>query len=101
MTRGDRRRNARRELKAANTPITRKHAESAATGARASEPGCDYDRLVFSKRTRATRRRKAADWRQRQRPLDEIFQKDAKRTRRRHAWSTAAEIALAVVDMLP
>jgi hypothetical protein len=68
-------------------------------------PCCDYDRLVFSKRTRARRRRQAADWRQRQRqpehPLDEIFKKDAKRTQRRHAWSTAVEVLLAIVDALP
>jgi hypothetical protein len=62
-----------------------------------------YDRLVFSNRTGAKRRRKADDWGQRQpeHPLDETFQQDAKRTRRRHGLSTAVEVALAVLEMLP
>jgi len=67
------------------------------------EPSCDYDWFMFSKRTRANRRGEAADRPQRQpeHPLDEIFQKDAKRIRRRHGWSAAVEVALAVLDMLP
>ena len=67
------------------------------------EPSCGYDWVMFSKRTRVNRRGEAADRRQRQpeHPLDEIFQKDAKRIRRRHGWSAAVEVALAVLDMLP
>ena len=58
---------------------------------------------MFSKRTRAKRRREAADWPQRQpeHPLDEILEKDATRIRRRHGWSAVVEVALTVLDMLP
>jgi hypothetical protein len=58
---------------------------------------------MLSKRTRAKRGREAADAPQPQpeHPLDEIFEKDAKRIRRRHGWSTAVEVVLSVLDMLP
>jgi hypothetical protein len=64
------------------------------------EPSRGYDRLMFGKRTRAKRRREAAHRRQPEHPLDETFQKDAKRTRRRHGWSAVVEIAAGVLDMI-
>jgi hypothetical protein len=56
---------------------------------------------VLRKRTWAKRRRKAADSRRPEHPLDDAFGKDAKRIRRRRGWGAVVDAALTVLDMLP
>ena len=58
---------------------------------------------MLTRRIRAKRERRAADLCQRlpENPLDEVFEKDAKRIRRRRGWSVAVEVAAAVLDALP
>jgi hypothetical protein len=62
----------------------------------------NYDRPVPGKRAQA-KRRKETDSRQRpaEDPLDEIFEDDERRLKRRRAWSTALEIAAAVLELIP